>query len=414
VETRFNRVHLRNGNFIDGHLIEQANQSITLKVGTGEMTIRKDSILRDDKGRYRIELIRMRSFKEAPKLASIPLPSAVPGARPETRTTPSPATPEDPDVKVELTGNVADQIEQARAILRDKSLAHKIKAIQALGAVNGPEVAAFLVSVFGTLEDGTLDATVGTLVSGKDASVVAELKKFLSSDRSGLRSAATRVIGALGTKEDAASLIPLLRDADGKVRAVAIDGLRGLGAAEAFDDIAENLLHADPAVRSRAMDALLQLSRQNNLTERFTSILMQNLRAATGPARTELVVAIGRLGTAEAGTVMAGLVRDSDTTLRAHAIQALSRFSAAEYGQLIFDQMLVEREYWPRVQLAQTAQAMKLNKAVDPLIGWLNDQDENIRVASSRALIGITGQNFALSHQDWQDWRDKTRPAEEK
>src|SRR6266498_3822034 len=82
VETRFNRVFLRNGNFIDGHLIGETNQSVRMKLITGEMTIRKDTIELDSIGRPRVELIKMRSYQELPKLANIQPLSAKP--KPET------------------------------------------------------------------------------------------------------------------------------------------------------------------------------------------------------------------------------------------------------------------------------------------------------------------------------------------
>jgi len=44
VETRFHRVHLQNGNFIDGHVLQVTNSDVLLKLPVGEMMIRKDTV----------------------------------------------------------------------------------------------------------------------------------------------------------------------------------------------------------------------------------------------------------------------------------------------------------------------------------------------------------------------------------
>jgi hypothetical protein len=56
-ETRFHRVHLRNGNFVDGHLLANEPEAVTLRVKTGELEISRDLVLK-------VEHMRIRSFEE--------------------------------------------------------------------------------------------------------------------------------------------------------------------------------------------------------------------------------------------------------------------------------------------------------------------------------------------------------------
>ncbi|HEX7901407.1 MAG TPA: hypothetical protein VF950_26850, partial [Planctomycetota bacterium] len=65
-EIRFHRVHLRNGNFVDGTLVANEQESVTLRVKTGDIEITRDLI---DK----VEYVKMRSYKEKP--ADVPPPT---------------------------------------------------------------------------------------------------------------------------------------------------------------------------------------------------------------------------------------------------------------------------------------------------------------------------------------------------
>src|SRR6185503_11564542 len=56
---RFHRVHLRNGNVIDGNLVALTDNMATLKLSSGEMSIKRGMI-------EKIEYIKMRSLLERP------------------------------------------------------------------------------------------------------------------------------------------------------------------------------------------------------------------------------------------------------------------------------------------------------------------------------------------------------------
>ena len=95
--------------------------------------------------------------------------------------------------------------------------------------------------------------------------------------------------------------------------------------------------------------------------------------------------------------------------IRSHAIFGIGKISSQEHEQLILDKLTTEREYWPRIQVAGAAQNLRLEKAIDPLIEWLSDENTNIRAAAVRALRIITRQNLGPERATWEEWREKTK-----
>src|SRR5437867_3665099 len=69
VEVHFNRFHHKNGNFIDGESILQKTDDVILKLKSGEIAIRRDTI-------DRIEFIKLRGLSEKPEEIENPKPPA--------------------------------------------------------------------------------------------------------------------------------------------------------------------------------------------------------------------------------------------------------------------------------------------------------------------------------------------------
>jgi hypothetical protein len=60
-ETRFHRIHLHNGNVVDGQLVEEDARSVTLSLPVGRMLIRRDQI-------DRVEQVMMRTVTDKPRI----------------------------------------------------------------------------------------------------------------------------------------------------------------------------------------------------------------------------------------------------------------------------------------------------------------------------------------------------------
>jgi HEAT repeat protein len=407
VETRFERVHLRNGNFIDGHLIRESEKLVILDVVGGEMAIRKDMIERNSKGNLRVELVKMRSYKEAPRLAETTVPR-----KPLAEifaSAEAPVAASVPSEVVTLTGTVAEQLEQAKAVLKEGSPARKQGAIEALTKA-GPEAAPFLAELLAVESDDLLPGVSLALQILKEPGVLPKIRALFGSDRASVREQAVMVMGAIGSsRDDSSSVRALLRDSESKVRASAMITLKRMGDYDAFDDIAEFLTNPDDNVRSKALAALEDFAQKGGLTQKYAEALAKGMEQSSGQVRNGLLVEAAKLGAKELGPILSRMVTDSEPMVRAHAIMGIGKINSPEYAQLILDRFEAEREYWPRVQLAGAAQAMKLDGALDKLIEWLSDEDTNIRAAALRALRGITRLNLGVERDIWQDWRDKTR-----
>jgi HEAT repeat protein len=219
-----------------------------------------------------------------------------------------------------------------------------------------------------------------------------------------VRSNAADALARLGEPGDASAIRPLLKDADGGVRASAIGALGKLKDRDSFDAIAGSLADADDIVRKQAFEALGAIAAQFELKEEFQRAVLNVLERSTGPALLDILKLASRTKEKALGAPMARLLSHEDPAVRAQALIAIGQLNASDVADQVLALFNSEREYWPRVQLAGAAGAMKLKDAIEPLIRWLGDDDKNIQAAASRALQQITGQNYGLNQEPWQKW----------
>src|SRR5882672_8436923 len=88
-ETTFDRVYLRNGNFIDGRVMENKPNEVLLQLKVGEMGIRRDQI-------DRVERLKLKSWNDKAIVFDTPKGQVTPKSTDPTTTTPPPTvdTPE--------------------------------------------------------------------------------------------------------------------------------------------------------------------------------------------------------------------------------------------------------------------------------------------------------------------------------
>jgi HEAT repeat protein len=409
VETRFHRVHLLNGNFIDGQLTGESDRMLMLRVGTGEMHIRKDMVGRTSKGSLRVEYVKMRSYSEPVKLETV-RNSKLP---PVSGDSAAPSTPKAPPAAaaeaVTLTGTVEEQLAKAADILKSGTPERKKGAIEALARL-GPEAAKFLAGILGSLEDGLVPAAAEALATLKESSILPDMKKLMGSDRPVLREHAASLVGQFGAaRDDAGDLRALLRDEVPAVRGAAIIGLRRLSDFDSFDMVAEFLTDSDQSVRMKALVTLTQFASEGGLSAKLVAVFGQTLGRTQGDARIELLKEAANLGSPDLAPVLLRLGTDSDPLVRSHAITGIAKLKTPESVEFVLERMSIEREYWPRIALTGAAHSMKLQKAIDPLIEWLGDEDPNIRAACLRALRGITNLNVAPDRAGWEAWRQRIK-----
>lgn len=384
-DVRFHRIHLRNGNFLDGHLVRQDASKVVLRMSVGEMIIRRDQI-------ERIEFIKPRSLGEPARVVPKPAPIAQPAP---------PAGPaETPDRPAADSAPKPDSFE---ARLKDASPERRKEMIRQTAAARA-DPAAYLVDLLARVDAEIRPAVSSVLLEKKDKAALPAIEKLLRHASGELRAEAARLVGEFGEADRASLVRPLLRDADPRVRSAAAVALERLNDPDAFDPLSDLCLDADRSVRGQAILSLSALAERQARGADLLRVLGDAVDRARGEARVDLVAALARSTNKDLAPLFSRLLVAEEPLVRAHAALGLASVEARDREEEIVQRLVLERDYWPRVQLAETAKALRLRKAIPVLIDWLLDPDPNMQQAASRALRGITGQTIGLDHERWSSW----------
>ncbi len=397
VETRFHRVHLKNGSFIDGNLVKKDRKAVVLNMKSGEFAIRADMIAR-------LEYVKLRSLSEPPKniaLGNEPeLTVSPPAAVPEPGTKPA-AVSADPVVRLaDAPAALAD------AIKRETPERRRAKLRELMDAKGAGVVAALLERVPGDVRTDI----VALLAERKAADALPILSQLLKSTDASVREHALKAIAQVGPEGATAPYESFLADRDPLVRSAALLLFQKLGDPGVFDRVAALLQDADGSVRGTAFQALQALASKYNLKAELSQALRDALENVPAETAGSLVEALGKMKDKDLAPELARLAGAADPMVRAHAIAGLVATDPVLAGPLILERFEVENEYSPRIQLADGCRKLRLKGAIPPLIGWLDDEDDNIKSAASRALREITGQNFGHDVERWQSWWEAAKP----
>lgn len=384
VEVRFHRVHLLNGNFIDGQLLKDTPGQVLLKIKSGEMGIRRDQI-------DFVEYIKMRSLNERPVVRP---PPTNPGTS---------ALPRVKGTSVNTPEEIRQKVDAILAKLRSTPQGRKqfpVEEMIDLGTEGAVYLATRLTDL--TIELQSLVASaLGTL---KVPQTVPILEPLLGDPTPKLRAVAAVALGLMGDEGKVRYLRPLLRDPDAEVRSTVLGMLAGIEEKDWFDPVSALCGDPDPTVRSRAMGVSARLAVKHSLQETYLGILADQLRRGGPDIRVDMAGAIGSLGRREGWSQLTPLLGDSDPKVRAASAMALLALAAPDSGPDILAQLPREQDRMTRLYLAGTAQKLKLRPAVVPLIDWLSDPDEEIRKAAGTALLNLTGQTFGQDRDKWGKW----------
>lgn len=370
---RTTRIHLRNGNCVEGRLVGETGKGWTLRMSTGEVTVRHDLVAR-------LETLRMKSLAEPE-----PLPPVVVTPAPVSAAAPKPARTSPPARKKDLLKALESGIEGRSA-----------EVVRNLGGLN-PE---------------DLELVTAAICDSGDPSALAPAQEMLTDPRGELRAAAVRIIAAHGGFERRFDFRSMSEDPDPLVRRWVITSLAAVDDVTAFDLIGFRLIDSDASVRADARTALFALSNRHQTGDDLLRLFLEKLYVSEDQACAEILAAVGSCGNREAWEPVARYLDDRNPSVRAQAALALSRMGAPESADVLVNRLELEQEYWPRIQLAGAVQTLKLKKAVDPLLAWMEEDDQNIRMAAVRALRQITLQSFGMDRDRWVAWWQDAKPRE--
>lgn len=397
-EVRFHRVYLKNGNFIDGTLVRQSEQSVTLQMKTGEMSLRADQI-------DRVEYMKLRTVGEKP----VAVPTAATAA-PAAPAPPAPASIRkpgdaslDPMVTAGFSKEAVDRVNDLLSrFAKDKSET-KYLVLDEIRS-QGRETALLVAMNLGALTEEALSILGPILARMKLAEVHAPATKALSHRNPQVRRQAVSILSDLGAAESAKDLLALFKDPEPVVRVEAIDALVTLASRDALEPLAKLCLDPERTVRNKAIPSLSTLLRKLEQERDLFPQLARLLEESKGAVRADLAAAIAGTGHADAGGVLTPLLTDPDPQIRQSGASALRTLGSPATAEAIVARLPVEDDKWTRVHLAQAAQRTNARSAIAPLIVWLSDEDADIRTTAHQALRGLTAQNLDLNRQKWEDW----------
>jgi HEAT repeat protein len=403
--TRFHRVHLRNGNFIDGAVIKSTSVEVLLRIRSGEMGIRLDQI-------ERVEIIEPRGVNALARTFELSKP-----------TKPDPVKPADVGVKPPDNGGKTPRVnptaDKVPADVRKKidSMVFKLRTAAGeksfpIGELEkmGDDAVIYLAARLPDFDPNTSALAVAALINLKNPVANPILEGLLSHEGGSVRASAATVLGVLGGEpEKAKYLRPLLSDKDASVRGTILGLLGSVEDQEWIDPIADLCGETVKDIRNQALNISSRLSKKYGVEEKLIRVLGGNLGNSDDGVRADNAAAIGGLGKQDSWSLLTPLLNDSEARVRGAAAQGLMALAAPDSGPDILTAMSREKERWARIYLAGVAQKLRLFKASEFLIDWLTTEDEDVRKVASDTLRTLTGENFGQDREKWSDWWSKNK-----
>lgn len=383
-ETRFHRVHLRNGNFLDGQLLANVPEAVTLKVKTGELEIARDLIAK-------VEYLRIRSYEEKPTPVLPPEPV-------EADAPPAPAAVADAPASPLRT-----RVEGVLARARRATQSVQDAALRELAAL-GYDGAVVLVSLLERLdgEDGRFAGRV--LRETRNPLIREPLKLLLRSPNPVARAEAVDTLSALGVETD------LTGDASPLVRTTALRAMEFFRPRSSLSRSAAFAGDAHPEVRRQAIRTAFVLARAHDEGAELVRALLDVLRGpALSEARVEILDALALLRHASEWHGVADELRHEAKEVRRAAARCLGELLNAEASPSIAEALGNEESAEVKRALIESAAKLRDPALIPALIEKLSDPDLKIVNAAAESLFHISRQNLGTSRMRWEDYWNAVR-----
>lgn len=396
VERTVQRVHLRHGDYIDGKLDSQSRTEVLVQVDRGLIALPRWQVMK-------IESVTM----QVPE-----------GRRPEVSEksgSPTPRSsikPLDPNrvalEPVRIPLQIQMRVDRALALLQEPGGNRE----EALGRLMdaGLDGALYLATLLETLDPDARNLATTALVVLPNPKTTPNLIRLASSRDPQVRAIVASLLGLAGGSGVLRPLRALLKDKEPPVRAAAVVSINALDDPDAFDAISELCADPDPATRAAALEVTVDLGMRHELKENVLLALSRALRAAPRGAEPDILLAIAKSGHPEAWTLIVDYLPDTSEKVRAAAAAAVGLLQSGEAGPALLEQMKNESQKEPRMRQAYAAERLRLTSATETLIGWLGEEEADLRRAAAGALRSIHGQSFGEDRAKWRDWSKSYRP----
>lgn len=399
------RVHLRNGQFIDGRIEQEGEKEIIFRWNpTALLRIRRMEIsnIEEIKIRPLIQVAR----KAPPRIEKTPVPDGIDPVPPGKEKIPAPGKETEVDKVINrLLANP------------DASWELMMKELRSLGLEGARSMIAGLPSMDGQ----RLELVLVALDAMRDVQIEPEIRSLLDSKRPDLRVAACRLLANRGATGAIRSIVPVLKDGTPEVRSAALAALAILGDATHLDLISNLTLDQEAPVRDRAFRGAEELSSRlkldNDLTARWLSLAGRGPRGSLA----EFVTALGRLTDraaegfpkAEVQARLVEVLSDRDDPARAAAAHALGSIKGSEAASEAILRAL-ESERQPKViaAMCDALGRLKMKRSIEPLIEQLRSEAPEVKAAALRALERMTGaKDMGSDPEKWTEWFKESEKA---
>lgn len=385
VETRFTRVHLRNGNCVDGQLVSSNDREVVLRLSNaGEMKFRRDGI-------DRVESVRMRSLVEQKPPAVL-----APPAKKKAKLEPS------------IDPAVRNRLDRILARMEFASVTEKDQLTRELSKQSS--AAPYLACRLMEMRDEVVPYLFRALWEMQNPDMAPYVFAALDSERPVVLQHAILLSGRLDGGWSASKIRRFLTDSRPRLRAAAAEALKEVGDDGALIDILPLLQAPEAVVRSTAINTCLEIGRRAGKMELVAERLGEALFKADGEALGDLLSGAGRSGHRDLARHLVRYLNDADPGIRAKTAAALAALANPETVPAVAQRLLLEDAVPVQLQLLCVTRSMKVREFVDPVVQLLRSPDEEVQGAAVATLRMITRQDFGASYDAWSTWWEQARP----
>jgi len=275
----------------------------------------------------------------------------------------------------------------------------KHQLIKAMGKIGGPSVIPPLVHSLKERDREIQDhAAVALLKVGRP--VLGSVKELLRDRRKAVRGAAIKIIGRIGDPDSIDTLTPLLKDENYLVRQIVVKELDRLGwkPDESQEGTSYWVIKKDWTNQSDTINTLIQALKDDLMEVRLAAVReMGNLKSpeAIGPlsdalndrqlpVRIAAVEALGNIDDVNITEPLLRVMQEGEGDLLLPTSKSIQKFGyniSAQLFKLLKHKRAVVRKYTAEIlgNIGEPA-------AVNPLLGLLNDADDEVLIASIEAL----------------------------
>lgn len=417
---------LKNGATLEGIVIADDGEKVTLSADGGEIYIKKKNIVSITKSEYT-------------PTPSQPLES--PEITPAKPLTPTASATSTATAKISITisddDKTPEQIEINKLLreLADEKVKEPWQIVPALVEAGKKDVE-YLVGLLKTTESPRLNLwIIDALGRTEDKQVIPALVEKLNDPDEAVRA---KVIGSLATiggpKDFDTEIITRLKemlksDPSSSVRFQLIHTLSGWPDFSITSVLVDLLGDKDSQVRSASSEALVKFhqftppeSPEGETEEKpdIIDLLIRKLaqsrlggireekeaKEISAIVQREIIIIFGRLKDKRCLEILTDLLAGEDDEIKSLAANALGGIADKETIKFLMERLKVETDVRTKIQIMQIFQQAQDQETIPLLIEMLKDSEEDVRLGASRTLRQLTKRAFGTNYESWKKWWD--------